>query len=89
MVGLWCYNQSGVTDLFIMRDSHYGLLCFKSVKTQIKHVKTTTVVLIVVLSGVRAHCEDTVGYGHGVHSMFIFWVLILCRAKNSNYLLLK
>ena len=23
MVGLWCYNQSGVTELLIMRDPHY------------------------------------------------------------------
>ena len=33
MVGLWCYNQSGVTELLIMRDPHYGQMCFKSVKT--------------------------------------------------------
>ena len=33
MVGLWCYNQSGVTELLIMRDPHYGRMCFKSVKT--------------------------------------------------------
>ena len=33
IVGLWCYNQSGVTDLLIMRDPHYGQTCFKSVKT--------------------------------------------------------
>ena len=33
MVGLRCYNQSGVTELFIMRDPHYGRMCFKSVKT--------------------------------------------------------
>ena len=33
MVGIWCYNQSGVTDLLIMRDSHYGRICFKSVET--------------------------------------------------------
>ena len=33
MVGRWCYNQSGVTDLFIMRDPHYGRMCIKSVKT--------------------------------------------------------
>ena len=23
MVGIWCYKQSGVTELFIMRDPHY------------------------------------------------------------------
>ena len=33
MVGLWCYNQSGVTELLIMMDPHYGQMCFKSVKT--------------------------------------------------------
>ena len=33
MVGLMRYNQSGVTELLIMRDSHYGRMCFKSVKT--------------------------------------------------------
>ena len=33
MVGLWYYNQSGVTELLIMRDPHYGQMCFKSVKT--------------------------------------------------------
>ena len=33
MVGLWYYNQSGVTDLLIMRDLHYDQMCFKSVKT--------------------------------------------------------
>ena len=41
MVGLWCDNQSGVTELLIMRDPHYGLMrdphysrmCFKLVKT--------------------------------------------------------
>ena len=33
MVGLWCYNQSGVTKLLIMWDPHYGRMCFKSVKT--------------------------------------------------------
>ena len=32
MVGIWCYNQSGVTDLLIMRDPHYGRMCFRSVK---------------------------------------------------------
>ena len=26
-------NQSGVTELLIMRDPHYGRMCFKSVKT--------------------------------------------------------
>ena len=25
--------QSGVTELLIMRDTHYGRMCFKSVKT--------------------------------------------------------
>ena len=30
---LWCYNQSGVTELLIMRDHHYGRMFFKSVKT--------------------------------------------------------
>ena len=30
MVGIWCYNQSGVTELLIMRDPHYGRMCFKS-----------------------------------------------------------
>ena len=33
MVGLWYYNQSGVTELLIMRDPHYGRMCLKSVKT--------------------------------------------------------
>ena len=33
MVDLWCYYQSGVTELLIMRDSHYGRMCFKSDKT--------------------------------------------------------
>ena len=33
MVGLWCYNQSGVTELLIMRDSNHFRMCFKSVKT--------------------------------------------------------
>ena len=28
MVGLWCYNQSDVTELLIMRDPHYGRMCF-------------------------------------------------------------
>ena len=31
MVGLWYYNQSGVTELLIMRDTYYGRMCFKSV----------------------------------------------------------
>ena len=26
-------NQSGVTELLIMRDFHYGRMCFKSVET--------------------------------------------------------
>ena len=33
----WCvfryYNESGVTELLIIRDPHYGRMCFKSVKT--------------------------------------------------------
>ena len=33
MVGLWYYNQSGVTELLIIRDTHYGQKCFKSAKT--------------------------------------------------------
>ena len=33
MVGLWCYNQSGVNELLIMMDPHYGRMCFKAVKT--------------------------------------------------------
>ena len=33
MAGLWCYNQSGVTELSNMRDPYYGRMCFKSVKT--------------------------------------------------------
>ena len=33
MVGLWSYNQSGVTELLIMRDPHYGRMCFKEVKS--------------------------------------------------------
>ena len=28
-----CYKQSGVTELLIMKDPHYGRMCFKSVKT--------------------------------------------------------
>ena len=28
--GQWCYNQSGVTELLIMRDPHCGRMCFKS-----------------------------------------------------------
>ena len=30
---LWYYNQSGVTELLIMRDPYYGWMCFRSVKT--------------------------------------------------------
>ena len=30
MVGLWYYNQSGVTVLCIMRDPHYDRMFFKS-----------------------------------------------------------
>ena len=33
MVGILCYNQSGVTELLTMRDPHDGRMCFKSVKT--------------------------------------------------------
>ena len=33
MVGLWCYNQSGVIELLIMRHPHYGRMCFKLGKT--------------------------------------------------------
>ena len=33
MVGLWCYNQLGVTELLILMDPHYGGMCFKSVKS--------------------------------------------------------
>ena len=32
-VGIWCCNQSGVTELLIMRNPHYGRMCFKSAKT--------------------------------------------------------
>ena len=31
MVGLWYYNQSGATELLLMRDFRYGRMCFKSV----------------------------------------------------------
>ena len=31
-IGLWYYNQSGVTELLIMRGHYYGRMCFKSVK---------------------------------------------------------
>ena len=30
MVGLWCYNQSGVTELLIMRNHHYMVGCVLS-----------------------------------------------------------
>ena len=30
---LWYYNQSGVTELLILRDPQYDRMCFKSVKT--------------------------------------------------------
>ena len=30
MVGIWCYNQSGVTEVLIIRDPHYSRMCFKS-----------------------------------------------------------
>ena len=33
MVGICYYIESGVTELLIMRDPHYGRMCFKSVKT--------------------------------------------------------
>ena len=33
MVGLWCYNQSDVTELLVMKDPLYDRVCFKSVKT--------------------------------------------------------
>ena len=33
MVGIQGYNQSGVTELLIMRDAHYGRMCFEAVKT--------------------------------------------------------
>ena len=29
----WDYNQSGVTELLIMRDPHFEPMCFKSVKS--------------------------------------------------------
>ena len=29
---IWCYNQSGMTELLIIRDPHYARMCFKSVK---------------------------------------------------------
>ena len=34
MVGLWCCNQSGVTELLILKNPHYGHMCFKSVKAR-------------------------------------------------------
>ena len=33
MVGVWYYNQSGATELLIMRDFHYGRMSFKTFKT--------------------------------------------------------
>ena len=36
MIGTWYYNQSGVTELLIMKIliiSEYGRMCFKSFKT--------------------------------------------------------
>ena len=54
MVGLWCYNQSDVTQLLIMRDSHYGRTCFKSVKTlalAVKKASTFTTAKNVELPG--------------------------------------
>ena len=33
MVGLMYFNQSGVSELLIMRDPHYVQMCFTSVKT--------------------------------------------------------
>ena len=35
MVGLWCYNQSGVAELLIMRDPHY-LILIRCVLSQLK-----------------------------------------------------
>ena len=29
MVGLGCYDQSGVTEQLVMRDTHYARMCFK------------------------------------------------------------
>ena len=39
MVGLWCYNQSGVIELLLMRDPHYDRMCFKSVPFTAKNVE--------------------------------------------------
>ena len=33
MVGIWYYNQSGVTEVLIRKDPHYDRMCFRSVKT--------------------------------------------------------
>ena len=33
MVSQWCYNQSGVTELLVIRDAYHNRMCFKSVKT--------------------------------------------------------
>ena len=32
MVGLWCYNHSGATELLIMRDFYYGRMCLSQLK---------------------------------------------------------
>ena len=32
IVSLWCYNQSGVTELLIMRDPHYCLMWLSQLK---------------------------------------------------------
>ena len=32
MVGIWCYNQSGVTELLIMKYTHYGRMCLSQLK---------------------------------------------------------
>ena len=40
MVGLRYYDQPGVTELFVMKDPNYVLMCFKSVETlEILHSK--------------------------------------------------
>ena len=33
MLGICYYKQPGATELLIVRDSHYGRMCFNSVKT--------------------------------------------------------
>ena len=37
MVGLWCYNQSGVAELLIMRDPHYQVIMVVGFLNQLKH----------------------------------------------------